>query len=173
MPCPSGCICKPTDIPDVDFTRMSYLMDCSNQFLNSDHLNYHAEEWSINEDKIINDDADSITDYIIAMDLSNTSSLKKFTSRTVQLTGFAFAIQSLSLANQPKSFHLQSNSFNSPIFKDLKLLNLSSCCQQIPEECPQLFRPLDKLQILDLSGSDLYKTCLSTPGRTSVFNRIK
>ncbi len=55
------------------------------------------------------------------------------------------------------------------IFKiiKLKILNLSSCCKQIPKECQQLFRPLYNLQVLDLSGSDMYKSCLDTPGKLS------
>ncbi len=164
IPCPSECICKPTDMNDVDFTRMSYIIDCSNKSLNNDKLIYQAEEWSINEDKIVSDnDDDSITDYVISIDLSN--SLKKFTKETIQLTGFSFIIQSLSLTNQPKNFLLDSNSFNSPLYQDLKLLNLSSCCKQIPKECQQIFQPLKKLQVLDLSGSDMYKTCLNTPGK--------
>jgi hypothetical protein len=140
---------------DVDFTRMSYLIDCSSQVFNNDQLSYRADEWSINEDRIVNndDDDDSIKDYIISIDLSNSLSLKTFT-------------------NQPESFLLQSNSFNSPLYKNLKLLNLSSCCQQISNEYSQIFRPLNKLQILDLSGSDMYKTCLSTPGMTSVFQEL-
>jgi len=167
MPCPSKCICKPADMYDVDFIRMSYLIDCSNKSLNNDKLIYQAEEWSINEDKIVNDDDDnddSIKDYIISIDLSNSLSIKKFTSKTIQLTGFSFSIQSLSLTNQPKNFLLTSDSFNSTLYENLKVLNLSSCCKNIQKECQQLFRPLYKLQVLDLSGSNMYKTCLDTPG---------
>jgi hypothetical protein len=159
------------DMNDMDFTRMAYRMDCSSQLLNNDRLVYHADEWTINEDRIVNDDDDdnSVKDYIISIDLSNLLSVNKFTSRTIELTGFSFLLQSLSLTNQPESFLLETNSFDSPLYTNLKLLNLSSCCQQIPNDCSQIFRPLNQLQILDLSGSEMYKTCLSTPGMTSVF----
>ncbi len=171
IPCPLECICKPMDMNDMDFTRMAYRMDCSSQLLNNDRLVYHADEWTINEDRIVNDDDDdnSVKDYIISIDLSNLLSVNKFTSRTIELTGFSFLLQSLSLTNQPESFLLETNSFDSPLYTNLKLLNLSSCCQQIPNDCSQIFRPLNQLQILDLSGSEMYKTCLSTPGMTSVF----
>lgn len=172
FPCPSECICKPIDVKDVDFTRMSYLIDCSNKFLNSDKLIYQAEQWSINEDKINNDDTDDSTkDYIISIDLSNSLSLEKFTSKTIYLTGFSYSIQSLSLTNQSKNFILESNSFNLPLYQHLTFLNLSSCCKEIPKQCQQIFRPLTKLQILDLSGSYMYKTCLNTP--STLNNRLK
>lgn len=162
MPCPSECICQPIDIVDVDFTRMSYRMECS---LTTHRLVYRAEEDSINEEKMINDDLnDGINDYVISLDLSNSTSIRQFTSDTIQLTDFSYSIQSLSLTNQPNSFRLHANCFNSPIYANLKVLNLSSCCQQIPNECPQLFQPLTQLQILDLSGSNLYKTCFSNTG---------
>ncbi len=169
IPCPSECICKPTDMNDVDFTRMAYLIDCSNRSLNNDKLIYQADEWSIKEDKLVDDDDDdSEKDYIISIDLSNSLSLKKFTNETIQLTGFSFSIRSLSLTNQSRKFILHSNSFRSDLFQHLKLLNLSSCCNQIPKECQKLFLPLNKLRILDLSGSDMYKTCLYTPGITQI-----
>ncbi len=166
IPCPSECICKPIDMNDVEFTRMSYIIDCSNKSLNNDKLIYQAEKWSINEDKINADDDndDSAKDYIISIDLSKSLSLKKFTSETIELTNFSFSIQSLSLSNQSNNFILFPNSFNSSLYKDLKILNLSSCCEQIPTECQQLFHPLKELQVLDLSGSNMYKTCLKTPG---------
>jgi hypothetical protein len=144
---------------------MSYLIDCTNISLNNDKLIYEAEQWSINEDKIINDgDDDSDNDYIIAIDLSKSLSLKKFTNQTIRLTNFSFSLQSLSLTNQGKNFMLNLNSFYSSLYQDLKVLNLSSCCKQIPKDCDEIFRPLNKLQVLDLSGSDMYKTCLDTPG---------
>jgi len=168
FPCPSECICKPTDILDEDFTRMSYTIDCTNVILNNNQLVYHAQSWSILEDKIVDDqDDDIINDYIISIDLSNSSLLKQFDNKTIQLTGFSYLIQSLSLTNQSKNFLLQSNAFNSILYQNLKLLNLSSCCQQIPTQCPQLFLPLNKLEILDLSGSDMYKSCLNTPSKFS------
>jgi hypothetical protein len=168
FPCPSECICKPTDILDEDFTRMSYTIDCTNVILNNNQLVYHAQSWSILEDKIVDDeDDDTINDYIISIDLSNSSLLKQFDNKTIQLTGFSYLIQSLSLTNQSKNFLLQSNSFNSILYQNLKLLNLSSCCQQIPIQCPQLFLPLNKLEILDLSESDMYKSCLNTPSKFS------
>jgi hypothetical protein len=168
FPCPSECICKPTDILDEDFTRMSYTIDCTNVILNNNQLVYHAQSWSILEDKIVDDeDDDTINDYIISIDLSNSSLLKQFDNKTIQLTGFSYLIQSLSLTNQSKNFLLQSNAFNSILYQNLKLLNLSSCCQQIPIQCPQLFLPLNKLEILDLSESDMYKSCLNTPSKFS------
>ena len=170
MPCPLECRCQAIDMIDVDFTRMAYLMDCSNQFRTTHRLIYRAEDESIKERKITNDDGnDSITDYVISIDLSNATSIKQFTSDTIQLTNFSYSIQSLSLTNQPKSFHLHSNSFDSPIYQNLKFLNLSSCCQKIPDDCPQLFQPLTQLEILDLSGSNLYKTCFATAGKSSYF----
>ncbi|CAF0885305.1 unnamed protein product [Rotaria sordida] len=168
FPCPSECICKPTDMDDVDFTRMSYLINCSNIFLNNQQLIYEAEEWSINEDKTTDyDDDDPKDDYIISIDLSNSLSLKMFTNKTIQLRKFSYSIQSLSLSNQEKNFTLNSNSFYSSIYENLKILNLSSCCKQIPNECQEIFRPLKYLQVLDLSESDMYKTCLSTPDTIS------
>ncbi len=129
-----------------------------------------AKQWSINEYKNSNDDrdVDASVDYLISINLSNSLSLKKFTNKTIELTDFSFSLQSLSLTNQPKNFMLTLNSFYSSIYADLKLLNLSSCCQQIPKNCGEIFRPLNKLEILDLSGSNMYKTCLDTPGNFSV-----
>jgi hypothetical protein len=153
---------------DEDFIRMTYIIDCQNTILNNNKLIYHAQSGSILEDKIVDDqDDDLLNDYIISIDLSNISSLKYFNNKTIQLTGFSFVIQSLSLTNQSKDFLLKSNSFNSILYENLKILNLSSCCQQIPIQCPQLFRSLNKLEVLDLSGSDMYKTCLNTPGKIS------
>ncbi len=60
---------------DVDFRRMSYVIDCSNGSLTNDKLAYQARVWSINEDKIIDDN--SIDDYVFLIDLSNSLSLKK------------------------------------------------------------------------------------------------
>jgi hypothetical protein len=171
IPCPSECICKPMDINDVDFTRMSYLMNCSSQ--KNDRLVYRADQWTINEDRIVDDDDDdSVKDYVISIDLSNSLSLNKFTSQTIELTGFSYSLTSLSLTNQSKSFQLQANSFDSLLYSNLKSLNLSSCCQQIPKDCSQIFRPLNKLQVLDLSGSEMYKTCLGTPGMTLAFYEL-
>ena len=48
--------------------------------------------------------------------------------------------------------------------ESLRILNLSSCCKQMPYQCQQIFRPLKELRLLDLSGSDMYKVCLNTPG---------
>ncbi|CAF5086155.1 unnamed protein product, partial [Rotaria sp. Silwood1] len=164
FPCPPECICKPTDIDNVDFTRMAYLINCSNIFLNNQQLIYEAQQWSINEDKIIDDDSNDLeNDYIISIDLSNSLSLKQFTNKTIQLTKFSYSIQSLSLSNQGKNFILNSNAFYSSIYENVKILNLSSCCKQIPNDCQEIFRPLKNLQVLDLSGSDMYKTCLNTP----------
>lgn len=167
MPCPLECRCQAIDMFDVDFTRLSYLMDCSNQFRTNDRLIYRAEDDSIKEGKIITDDSnESTVDYVISLDLSNATSIKQFTCETVQLTNFSFSIRTLALTNQPKSFHLHSNAFNAPIYQNLKLLNLSACCQNIPNDCSQLFQPLTQLEILDLSGSNLYKTCFATSGKT-------
>lgn len=165
FPCPPRCICKPSKTNDVDFTRMSYLIDCTNASLNDEKLIYEAEEWSINEDRAAaaNDD-DSVKDYVISIDLSKSLSLKKFTNDTIRLSNFSYAIKSLSLTNEADEFILDSNSFYSPLYNNLNTLNLSSCCKQIPKDCPQVLRPLQELQVLDLSGSNLYKTCLSTPG---------
>ncbi len=172
FPCPRECICKPTDIIDMGFTRMFYLIDCSNVSLNNDQLVYQAEQWSINQDKLDRgDDSDedgySTNDYAISIDLSNSLSLKNFSKKTIQLTGFSFFIQNLSLSNQANKITLNPNSFDLSIYENLQILNLSSCCKQIPKQCQQLFRPLNKLEILDLSGSDMYKTCLNTPGMLS------
>ena len=145
-------------------------MDCTNISLKNDKLIYQAEQWSINEDKFGNDDPDDDAsfDYIISIDLSNSLSLKTFTNKTIELTDFSFQLQSLSLTNQPKNFILTLNSFYSSIYDNLKLLNLSSCCKQIPKNCEEIFRPLKKLETLDLSGSNMYKTCLDTPGNLLV-----
>lgn len=168
FPCPRECICKPTDNTNgVDYKRMSYLMDCTNISLSNDKLIYQAENWTINEDKIDDGDNDAINDYVISIDLSNSLSLKKFTHKTIQLSGFSFEIRSLSLTNQTNDFTFKPNSFNSSIYRNLRILNLSSCCKQMPEECQQLFRPLTSLEVLDLSGSDMYKTCLNTSGMLS------
>jgi hypothetical protein len=165
-PCPPECICKPTDTTDFDFTRMNYIIDCQNVSLNNTKLIYQAEPWSILEDTIVDDDDDDDTtnDYIISIDLSNSLSLKQFNNKTIQLSGYSFIIQSLSLTSQSENFILESNAFDSTLYQNLKTLNLSSCCQQIPTECPQILRPLNKLRVLDLSGSELYKTCLNTLG---------
>ena len=171
FPCPTECICKPNDMTDNDFIRMNYIIDCSsNVILNgSDQLIYRAQSWSIHEDKFVDDqDSDIIDDYIISIDLSNSLFLKQFNNQTIQLTGFSFSLQSLSLARQSKYFQVESNAFSSILYQNLKILNLSSCCQHIPINCSQIFRPLKKLQILDLSGSDMYRSCLNTPGRIFV-----
>lgn len=145
---------------------MSYIIDCKDITLNNNKLQYHAETWSIFEDKITDDqDDNNINDYMISIDLSNSLLLKEFNNKTIQLTGFSYQISSLSLTNQSKDFLLQLNSFNSNIYQNLKILNLSSCCQQIPNQCPQIFSPLNKLEVLDLSQSDMYKTCLNTPSK--------
>jgi hypothetical protein len=151
---------------DVDFTRMTYTIDCSNAVLNDSRLVYRAEPWSIHEDKVVEDDPEEQpdNDYIISIELTNTSTLKSFNSRTIALTDFSFVIRSLSVTSQSAQFVLQSDAFNSSLYDNLKMLNLSSCCRQIPIECQRLFSPLKKLELLDLSGSDMYKTCLDKPG---------
>ena len=166
FPCPSNCLCKPTDIIDEDFKRMSYLIDCRNVLLDEKKLIHQAQSWSISQD-ILTDDSDDLTntDYIISIDLSNSTSLKEFTNQTIVLSNFSYSITSLSLASQSNDFILQVNSFQSSFYQNLKILNLSSCCQQIPPDCPQLFRSLNRLELLDLSGSDMYKTCLNTSGK--------
>ncbi|CAF3630118.1 unnamed protein product [Rotaria socialis] len=167
-PCPPECICKPTDTDDVDFIRMSYVITCSNAAFKNEQLIHEAQQWSINEDKPYDlDDDGSTPNYVIAIDLSNSLSLKKFTNKTIQLTNFSYTIRGLSLANQGNKFTLGSNSFYSPIYENLRILNLSSCCKQIPDQCPQIFRPLKALRLLDLSGSDMYKACLNTPDTIS------
>ncbi|CAF0730616.1 unnamed protein product [Rotaria sp. Silwood1] len=171
-PCPSECICKPIDILNDDFTRMNYIIDCTNVTFSSQQFLYHAQSWSIVEEKIIDDDDEEtddniINDYTISIDLTNSSSLKQFNNETIQLTGFSFSLQSLSLASQTKNFFIESNAFNSTLYQNLKILNLSSCCQQLSNDCSQIFRPLNKLQVLDLSGSDMYKRCLDTPDTIS------
>lgn len=164
FPCPTECICKSIDIGE-DFSRMSYIINCTNVILNDNKLIYNAEPWTIIEDKNLDDKDDEVqNDYSISIDLSNSSTLKQFHNKTIQLNGFSFTIHSLSLTNQSKNFSIQTNAFNSTLYEKLKILNLSSCCQQIPNQCPQLLQPLKNLEILDLSGSDLYKTCLNTPG---------
>lgn len=166
FPCPSNCLCKPTDIIDEDFKRMSYLIDCQNIPLDQGKLIHQAQSWSISQD-ILTDDVDdsTTTDYLISIDLTNSTSLKEFTNQTIVLTNYSYLITSLSLASQSNDFVLQGNSFQSSLYQNLKILNLSSCCQQIPSDCPQLFRSLNQLELLDLSGSDMYKTCLNTPGK--------
>lgn len=170
-PCPSECICKPIDINDDDFTRMSYIIDCTNVTFDSKQFIYNAPSWSINEDKLIDDEDDDtmFNDYILSIDLSDSSLLKQFNNQTIQLSGFSYSLQSLSLTSQSKNLLIDSNTFNAILYQNLKILNLSSCCQKVPVECPKLFRPLTKLKVLDLSGSDMYKSCLNTPGR---INRI-
>ena len=162
FPCPPECICKPSDTTADDFTRMIYTINCTRIQLHNNQLIFRAQSWSIVEDKI--EDDDTISDYIISIDLSNSQSLNHFDHTTIQLTGFSFFMQSLSLTNQPKQFELKPNAFNSSQYQNLRMLNLSSCCQRIPPDCPQLFRSLNKLEVLDLSGTDMYKTCLDTPG---------
>ncbi|CAF1444193.1 unnamed protein product [Rotaria sordida] len=171
-PCPSECICKPIDKSDEDFILMNYIIDCTNVTFNSNQFIYYAQSWSIVEEKIndndySDDDSNIINNYIISIDLTNSSSLKPFNNQTIQLTGFSYSLYSLSLASQTKNFSIELNAFNSILYQNLKILNLSSCCQQIPNECPQIFRPLNKLQVLDLSGSDMYKSCLNTPDTIS------
>ena len=56
FPCPSECICKPTDTIDDDFTRMSYIINCTHVTLNNNKLIYHAQPWSILEDKIVDNE---------------------------------------------------------------------------------------------------------------------
>lgn len=164
-PCPPECICKPIDISDAYFTRISYVINCANVSLKNEQLVYSAERWTINEDKAFDiDDPDAAVDYVLSIDLSNSSSLKEFTNKTIKLSKFQYVLHSLSLANQGNEFTLSSNSFSSPMYQNLKILNLSSCCIKVPEQCPKIFRPLQELQTLDLSGSDMYKTCLNTPG---------
>ena len=169
FPCPMECICKPGDSNDFDFTAMSFTIDCSGVPLTNNRLFMKAEPWAIREEKIlgINDDDDESTDgYTISIDLTNSSTLKSFNRQTIQFKGFSFFIESLSLTSQSNKFILESNAFNDSQFRNLRTLNLSNCCQQIPIECPQLFSPLNKLEILDLSGSDMYKHCLDRPGKT-------
>lgn len=168
FPCPPECICKPTEAKDVDAVRMSYTIDCSHVPLRNHRLQYHAESWSIHEDRqIFYDDPDAINlDYLIALDLSNSLSLKSFGAEAIQLTGATYLLQNLSLASQSNEFQLLADAFNADFYRNLKLLNLSSCCQKIPIQCARLFIPLKELQVLDLSGSDMYKTCLSKPGNT-------
>ena len=167
FPCPPECICQPLDMIDVDFTRMTYTMDCSHASFNDSRLVYRAEPWSVHEDKVVDNDEDDEpnNDYIISIDLSNASGLTSFNNRTIELTGFSFRLQSLAVTSQSTEFILQSNAFNSSLFDNLKVLNLSSCCRQIPIECQRLFAPLSKLEVLDLSGSDMYKNCLDKPGQ--------
>lgn len=166
FPCPSNCLCKPTEILDEDFKRMSYSIDCRNVPLNENNqLIHQAQSWSILRDRM-SDDVDDLTnnDYIISIDLSNSSSLKEFNNQTIQLSNYSYSISSLSLSSQANDFILHPNAFHSNLYQNLKLLNLSSCCQQIPSQCSQLFRSLDQLELLDLSASNMYKTCLNTPG---------
>ncbi|CAF1429958.1 unnamed protein product [Adineta ricciae] len=165
FPCPPECICKPSDTTADDFTRTIYTINCTRSQLQNNQLIFRAQSWSIIEDKIEEDDM--ISDYTISIDLSNSLSLNHFDNTTIQLTGFSFSMQSLSLTNQSKQFELKPNAFNSPQYQNLQILNLSSCCQHIPPDCPQLFRSLNKLEVLDLSGTDMYKTCLDTPGTVS------
>lgn len=161
------------DTTDVSFARLSYLIDCSDMALNDGKLAHTAEDWSLDADHSIsnNDDSDINTDYAISIDLSNSVALKKFTDKSIDLRGFSYSLRSLSLANQGAKFLLAPDAFTSPIYENLQVLNLTNCCKQIPKRCPQLFKPLDKLQVLDLSGSEFYRTCLDTPGKPS--NRTK
>ena len=163
FPCPPECICESGDMNNDDFLRISYLIDCTNASLNNQQLIYEAEEWSRNQDILFDDDY-FIANYAVTVDLSNSMSLKRFTNQTIQFTNFSYIIRSLSLTNQRKDFILDSNSFYSPLYENLKILNLSSCCKRIPEACQQIFRRLENLRVLDLSGSDMYKYCLNTAG---------
>ena len=167
FPCPPECICKPMTMNDVAFTRMSYLIDCRNVSLPENRLAFQAQPWSIEVDRVsYDDDEDNPTnDYLISIDLSDSSSLNTFTSRSIELTGFLYNLRSLSLTSQSKQFLLQPNAFNASMYEHVKTLNLSSCCKQIPNQCAQLLRPLKRLELLDLSNSDMYKTCLQTPGK--------
>ena len=165
FPCPPECICEPSAMIDVDFTRMRYAMHCGNLSSNDGQLIYNAEPWSIADDTILDDDDDDFTnEYQISIDLAHAASLERFDHRTIQFTGFSFTIESLSLANQSGNFSLVPNAFNSSIYQTLHCLNLSSCCQKIPTDCQRLFSPLKKLRVLDLSGSAMYRSCLGTPG---------
>ena len=140
-------------------------MHCGNVSLNDGQLIYNAEPWSVADDTILDDDDDDFTnEYQISIDLTNAASLERFDQRTIQFTGFSFTVESLSLANQSSNFSLVPHAFNATIYQTLHRLNLSSCCQKIPAECQRLFLPLKKLQVLDLSGSDMYRSCLGTPG---------
>lgn len=152
---------------DVAFTRMSYLIDCRNVSLPENRLAFQAQAWSIRADRVsYDDDEDNPTnDYLISIDLSDSSSLNTFTSRSIELTGFLYNLRSLSLTSQSKQFLLHPNAFNTPMYEHLKTLNLSSCCKKTPNQCAQLLRPLKRLELLDLSNSDMYKTCLQIPGK--------
>ena len=153
IPCPRECICKPIHSMSTDNNQMSLYMDCTKT---NGKLIYQAEQWSLDKKDI---------NYALSIDLSNSLSLKEFTNQTINLTGFNFFIHTLSLTNQDDKFLLTSNSFYSPLYEKLETLNLSSCCsKQIPNECPELFRPLKNLITLDLSGSNMYKKCLNKPG---------
>lgn len=169
FPCPSECLCKANDFTDVDFVRMSFTIDCSGVPLSKDQLVLSADPSTIFENRPRdNDDPDEKpVDYVISIDLTNSKSLEKFDSQTIQLTGFTSELRSLSLANQLKQFQLVNNAFDRKIYSNLEVLNLSSCCQQIPSQCSNLFSPLKNLRRLDLSDSSMYKTCLNNPGNAS------
>lgn len=161
IPCPSQCICKSLDTTDDndDSDQISYLMDCSNQSFPDGKLIYEAEKWSIDQIHI-----DTTNSYVLSIDFSKSLSTKTFTSDAIQLTGFSYSLENLYLTNQDKKFALAPNPFDSQIYSNIKFLNLSTCCHQIPENCASIFRPLRNLETLDLSHSDLYKTCLQSTG---------
>ncbi|CAF1178918.1 unnamed protein product [Adineta ricciae] len=169
IPCPRECLCKPLE-------PLSYQMDCTKVEFKSNTFIYRAEQWEIDSDKTSEDvdDEETLESYTLSIDLSNSTSLKKFTNQTIDFTGFKFVIQSLSLANQQGPCIITSNSFKSSIYETLNALNLSfTCTKQIPNDCPEIFRPLKKLQTLDLSGSDMYKTCLNKPDTFSyIFDHL-
>ncbi|CAF0792487.1 unnamed protein product [Adineta ricciae] len=151
-------------------------MDCTKAEFKSNKFIYRAEQWEIDSDKTSEDvdDEETLESYTLSIDLSNSTSVKKFTNQTIDFTGFKFVIQSLSLANQPGPCIITSNSFKSSIYETLNALNLSSTCtKQIPSDCPEIFRPLKNLRTLDLSGSNMYKTCLNKPDTFSyIFNHL-
>ena len=167
FPCPSSCICQPSMMDDVAFTRMSYLINCRNVSLPESRLTFQAQPWSVEADRISTDEDEDnpSNDYAISIDLSDSVSLKKFTERSIELTGFNYILQSLSLTSQSQQFLLAPNAFNASIYEHVRTLNLSSCCKQTPSQCDQLLTPLKNLVLLDLSNSDLYKTCLQTTGK--------
>lgn len=165
LPCPSQCICKPLDSVDDEFNRITYLMDCSNRSFTDGKLIYQADKWSIDQDRFADElNLQPLNFYSLSIDFSKSLSTKIFTSDTIQLTGFSYSLENLHLTSQSQDFTLTVHTFDSQMYSNVKFLNLSMCCHRIPENCAAVFRPLKQLQILDLSHSNMYKTCLQTPG---------
>ncbi|CAF1017249.1 unnamed protein product [Didymodactylos carnosus] len=194
LPCPDECLCKALNTPIDALTQTEYSIDCSATTLNKLVYNAPlriggADIPNDGESEDQDEDDGAQKDYLISLDLSNTA-IKIFSNQTVKLTGFSHQIQALSLTSFNTNYlywkyhtinvrkHLMEDeqpgimidpyAFNSSLLTNIKSLNLSYCCDEDENPfdtiCPYLFKPLSKLETLDMSGSDMYKVCLNTPG---------